>query len=54
MVYIGDLSVAQSGSAAITRLDPGESVSMDLNDTSVAVYAVGGTTAQKVYKAALT
>ena len=54
MIYVGGSDVAQSGSAAITRLDPGESVSMDFNDTSTALYAVAGTTDQKIYKVGLT
>jgi len=54
MVYVGGSTVAQNGSAALTSLWPGESVSMDLNDGTAAVYAVGGTTGQKVYKSALT
>jgi len=54
MVYIGGSTVAQDGSAALTSLWPGESVSMDLNDATAAVYAVGGTTNLKIYKASLT
>jgi len=54
MVYLGGSTVAQSGSSAIVSLYPGESCSFDLNDSGVAVYCVGGTTGQKVYKFALT
>jgi len=54
MVYVGGSTVAQSGSSALTSLWPGESVSMDLNDGTSALYAVGGTTNQVVYKVALT
>ena len=54
MVYIGSSGVAQTGANAIIRLNPGEAWSADLNDAAAALYAVAGTTAQKVYKAALT
>ena len=54
MVYIGSSDVTQLGANAMTRLDPGESLSVDLNDASAALYAVAGTTGQKVYKVALT
>ena len=54
MVYIGPSNVAQTGSNAITRLNAGEGINIDLNDTSAAVYAVGGTTGQKIYKLAIT
>ena len=54
MVYIGGSAVSQTGSAAITSLWPGESLSMDLNDASSPIYAVGGTAGQKIYKAGLT
>ena len=53
-VYIGGAAVAQDGDAAITSLWPGESVSVDLNDASTALYVIGGTVGQKVYKVALT
>lgn len=54
MIYVGGSTVSQAGSDAIVRLDPGDAVSINLNDATAAVYAVGGTTAQKVYKVALT
>lgn len=54
MIYLGGSGVTQAGSNAITRLGPGEAFSADLNDASAALYAVGGTTGQKLYKAALT
>lgn len=53
MVYVGPASVTQAGSNAVARLDAGESLSLDLNDASAPLYAVGGTTAQKVYKLAV-
>ena len=53
MVYIGGSAVAQSGSNAIVRLDAGEAIALDINDASAALYAVAGTTAQKVYKLAV-
>lgn len=53
MVYIGPSTVSQAGSSAITSLFPGESLSLELNDASAPIYAVGGTTGQKIYKAAI-
>jgi len=54
MVFIGPSSVTQTGANAVARLDAGETISLDLDDANAALYAVGGTTAQKVYKLALT
>jgi len=53
-VYVGGSTVNSVGSAAITSLWPGESVSMDLNDVSAPVYACGAAVGQKVYRVALT
>lgn len=53
MVYLGGSAVAQSGSAAIVSLYPGESCTLDLNDGTAPLYCVGGTTNQKVYKVGL-
>ena len=53
MVYLGGSVVAQSGSAAIVSLYPGESCTMDLNDGTASLWAVGGTSSQKIYKVAL-
>ncbi len=54
MVYVGPVSITQAGANAITRLDPGEALAMDYDDTTNALFAVAGTTGQKVYKVALT
>lgn len=54
MVYLGGSAVAQSGSAAIVSLYPGESCTMDLNDGTSPIFACAGTTSQKIYKVALT
>ena len=53
IVYIGGSTVAQTGANALTYLQPDQSVTLDLNDGTAALYAVGGTTGQKVYKVAL-
>ncbi len=53
-VYIGGTGMDINGALAVSRLEPGDAISMDLNDASAPVYAIGGTTAQKVWKAALT
>ncbi len=54
IVYLGGSAVTQAGANAITFLQPDQSVTIGLNDDSAALYAVGGTTGQKVYKVALT
>ena len=54
VIYLGASNVTQAGANAITFLQPDQSVTLDLNDTSAALYAVGGTTGQKAYKVALT
>ena len=53
-VYIGGSSVDSDGSAAITSIWPGESVSVDLDDTNAPLYACGAAVGQKVYKFGLT
>lgn len=54
MVYVGGSDVTQAGANSIARLEPGDALTLELNDASAPVYAVGGTTAQKIYKLALT
>ena len=54
VVYVGASNIAVDGANALTRLDAGDVLSVDLNDASSALYAIGGTTGQKVYKMALT
>lgn len=53
-IYIGGSAVTLTGSGAETRLMAGESITVDLNDASAPIYAVGGTTSQKIYKMAVT
>jgi hypothetical protein len=52
-IYIGGSVVASDGSAAITRLDGGDSLSIDINDGAAPLYAVSSAASQKVYKVAL-
>ena len=54
IIYLGGSDVTQAGVNALTFLQPDQSATFDLNDTSAPLYAIGGTTGQKVYKIALT
>lgn len=53
-VWFGLSNVDDAGANAFGRLAPGQSVTLDLNDSSVAIYAVSDTAAQTVYKVCLT
>lgn len=54
IIYIGASDVAQDGANAMTFIHASQDVTIELNDDSAALYVVGGTTGQKVYKVALT
>lgn len=53
-IWIGDSNITSAGLNAHIRLEAGDSIQMDLNDASAAVYAVSDTALQNVYKLALT
>ena len=53
-MYIGGSAITLVGANAVARLGAGESLSVDLNDGTASLYAVAGTTGQKLYKMALT
>ena len=52
-IYVGKSSVTSAGANAITKLEPGATIIMDLNDADDAVYAVADAAGQTVYKLAL-
>ena len=52
-VWVGKSNVTSAGANAMIQLAAGDSISMDLNDASAAVYAVSDTAAQNVFKLAL-
>lgn len=52
-IYIGKANVTSAGANAMKRLEPGESVELDLNDAAAPIYVVASVVAQKVYKLAL-
>lgn len=52
-MFVGTVNVDKVGANALTRLEAGESVSIDLNDASEAIYVCGGTTGLKAFKGAV-
>lgn len=53
-IWVGLTGVTNVGANAFTQLSPGQSVSMDLNDASAAIFAISDVAAQTVYKVGLT
>jgi len=53
-IWVGLTGVTNTGSNALTQLSPGQSVSIDLNDASAAIFAISDVAAQTIYKVALT
>lgn len=53
-IWIGLTGVTNSGGNAFVQLDPGSSMSMDLNDASNALFAISDTASQNVNRVALT
>jgi hypothetical protein len=51
-IYIGKIGVTSSD--AMARLMAGESITIDLDDTSNAVYVIASAVSQNIYKMALT
>lgn len=52
-LYIGKSNVLSTGANSIAFLLPGESIELDYNDATNAVYVVSNTTSQNFYKGAL-
>jgi len=52
-LYVGKSDVTSLGANAITFLEPGESVEMDYDDTSNAIYVVGSEASQNYWAGAL-
>lgn len=53
-VWFGLSNVDNTGANAFGRLTPDRAVTLELNDSSAAIYAVSDTASQTVYKVALT
>lgn len=53
-IWIGGATIDNTGANAVARLDAGEALTIDFDDSSNAWYAVSDTASQKVYKLALT
>jgi len=53
IIYIGKSNVTNTGANALTFLMPGESLSLDYNDVTNALYAVSDTAAQSLFKGTL-
>ncbi|MCP3681687.1 MAG: hypothetical protein GY861_03260 [bacterium] len=53
-IWVGLTGVTNSGSNAFAQLSAGQSVSIELNDASAAIYAISDTASQTVYKVAVT
>ena len=52
-MFVGTANVDKLGANAMARLEAGESVSIDLNDASAAIWVCGGTTALKAFKSSV-
>ena len=52
-IYVGKSNVTSDGSNSVAKLEPGASLTVELNDSSSAVYAVSDTASQTVRKLAL-
>ena len=52
-LYVGESNVTSAGANAIAFLEAGESLTMDYNDSSNAVYIVASVAAQNFFKGAL-
>lgn len=52
-IWVGKSNVSSAGANAFTRLEAGESISVDYDDGDNAIYAISDTASQKVYKFAV-
>jgi hypothetical protein len=53
-IWVGKSNIDNTGANAMARLGQGEGLTIDLDDSSAAVYVVSDIAAQKIYKLALT
>lgn len=53
-IWVGPSTVDNAGANAFARLEAGEYINIDFDDTTIAIYAVSNAASQKVYKNALT
>ena len=51
-IWVGKSNIDNTGANAMARLTPGESLTIDLNDTTNAIYTVSDTVSQTVFKMA--
>ena len=49
-IWIGKTGITNSGGNAMVQLEPGDALSLDLNDTSAAIFAISDTATQNVHK----
>ncbi len=52
-IWVGPTGVTNAGNNAFAQLSPGQSVSIDFNDSSIALYAISDVASQTIYKSAL-
>jgi len=52
-IWIGKSNITNSGGNAMAELSPGQALTVELNDTSNAIYAISDTASQNVFKLAL-
>jgi len=52
-IWIGKSNITNAGANAFDRLEAGESLQIDFNDTTNAVYCISDTATQKIYKMGL-
>jgi len=53
-IWVGGSNITNAGANAMAQLEPGDAISVDLDDTSAALYAISDTASQNVFKLALT
>ncbi len=53
IIWVGKSNITNAGANAMVQLSPGQSVSINLDDSSNAIYAVSDTASQNVFKMAL-
>ncbi len=53
-IWIGLTGITNSGGSAFAQLQPGDGITLGLNDASAAIFAISDTAAQTIYRSALT
>ena len=52
-VWVGKANIDNTGANAMARLAPGEAITLDMDDSSNAIYAISDSVTQKIFKLAL-